>query len=71
MRFKISFTNMDFMTSELHIKDMAGNLIFRDYIDSDDIDPTALIDISDAPKGIYLLTLAIDDRIYTQRVVIN
>jgi hypothetical protein len=70
-RFKISFASTNFLTSELQIKDISGNLIYRDYISSDDIDPTTQIDISNVPNGIYLLLLAIDDKVYTQRIIIN
>jgi hypothetical protein len=70
-RFKITFSSTNFLTSELQVKDMSGNLIYRDYISSDDIDPTAQIDISHVPNGIYLLMLAIDDKVYTQRIIIN
>jgi hypothetical protein len=70
-RFKITFANTNFLTSELQIKDISGNLVYRDYISADDYDPTILVDISNAPKGIYLVLVAIDDKIYTQRVVIN
>jgi len=70
-RFKISFSNTDFYTLELQIKDMAGNLIYRDYREAGNIDPVALVDISHVSKGIYLVLLTIDDKVYTQRVVVN
>jgi parallel beta-helix repeat protein len=70
-RFKISYSNSNFQTSELQIKDMAGALIYQDVIGSDEVDSPAQIDITSAPKGIYLVLLAIDDKIYTQRIVIN
>ena len=70
-RFKIKFSSTNFLTSELQVKDMSGNLVYRNYISSDDIDPTTQIDISHVPNGIYLLMLAIDDKVYTQRIIIN
>jgi hypothetical protein len=70
-RFKISFANTNFLTSELMVKDMSGNLIYKTYIESNEIDPTAQIDISSVPNGIYLLLLAVDNKIYTQRIVKN
>jgi hypothetical protein len=70
-RFKITFMNTDFITSEVQIKDMAGNLIYRDYIDGVDAGPTSLIDVSDAAKGIYVILVSIDEKLYTQRMIIK
>ena len=69
--FKISFEDLDFQVSALHIKDMAGNLIFQDYLEYEGNDILTDIDISHVPRGVYIVFLAIDDKIYTQRVIIN
>ena len=43
----------------------------RDYLEAGDINPYAQIDISHVTKGIYIVLLTVDDKMYTQRVVIN
>jgi len=69
--FKISFKDVDFQVSELQIKDMAGNLIFQDYLEYEGNDIFTDIDISHVSRGVYIVFLAIDDKIYSQRVIIN
>ena len=69
--FKISFEDLDFQVSALHIKDMAGNLIFQDYLEYEGNDIFTDIDISHVSRGVYIVFLAIDDKIYSQRVIIN
>ena len=69
--FKISLNDINFQTTELQIKNVAGSLIYHDYLEFDIIDQTVDIDISDAPKGIYLVFLAVDDKIYSQRIIVN
>ena len=71
--FKISFDYTNFQTSELQIKDVTGNLIYQDYMNADDLNQSAQmeIDITYASKGIYVVLVAIDDKVYSQRIIVN
>jgi hypothetical protein len=68
-RFKISFSGTDFFTSELQIKDMAGNLIYSNHRQHEYLDSVLRIDISHLPDGIYQVILTINDKVYTRRIV--
>jgi hypothetical protein len=70
-KFKISFSLANNQYYELHIQDVSGNLIYKDIIDTDGNDLSADIDISHVSKGMYLVFLLVDDKIYTQRILIN
>ena len=63
--------NKDFQKSILQIKDVTGSVLYNEMFHSYSSEFIQCIDISDLPSGVYVVFLEVDNKFYSQRIIIK
>jgi hypothetical protein len=69
-RFQITFENLWIGRAEVVINSITGTTVYQQYFDQKGMFVNE-IDLSDAPKGPYYITLRAEDKVLTQKIIIE